>query len=99
MTYKTGEMLPMHTTIRLETGRKEEFARICDNMGLSVSGAINLFVAKVLQCRRIPFEVSADSDPFYSEYNQNILLESMKQIGRGEGKTYNDVSEVFANRA
>ena len=88
-----------HTTIRLEAEKKEEFAKLCDNMGLSVSGAINLFVTKVLQCRRIPFEISADGDPFYSEHNQRILLKSISELEQGEGKTYNDVSEVLADRA
>ena len=88
-----------HTTIRLENEKKEEFAKICDSMGMSVSGAINVFVNKVLQTRRIPFEITADSDPFYSEANQKYLLESIAQLERGEGKTYNDVSEVLAERA
>ncbi|MCL1823168.1 MAG: type II toxin-antitoxin system RelB/DinJ family antitoxin [Oscillospiraceae bacterium] len=87
-----------HTTIRLEAEKKEEFARLCENMGLTVSGAINLFVTKVLQCRRIPFDISADTDPFYSDYNQKILLNSISELERGEGKTYNDVSEVLADR-
>ena len=88
-----------HTTIRLDADKKEEFAKICENMGLSVSGAISLFVTKVLQCRRIPFEITADGDPFFSEANQNFLLESIAQLERGEGKTYNDVSEILAKRA
>ena len=76
-----------HTTIRLEPDKKEEFAKICDDMGLSVSAAINVFVNKVVQCRRIPFEITADADPFYSEANQKFLLESIAQLERGEGKT------------
>ncbi len=88
-----------HTTIRLDADKKEEFAKVCDNMGLSVSGAINLFITKVLQCKRIPFEISAETDPFYSEANQNFLLESIAQIERGEGKVYNDVSEIFTERS
>jgi len=88
-----------HTTIRLEAEKKEEFAKICENMGLSVSGAINLFVTKVLQCRKIPFEITADGDPFYSEANQKFLLESIAQLERGEGIAFNDVSEVLAKRA
>jgi DNA-damage-inducible protein J len=87
-----------HTTIRLEPEKKEEFAKLCDNMGLSVSGAINIFVTKVLQCRRIPFEISADADPFYTDANQRFLLESIAQLERGEGKTYDDVGKVFAER-
>ena len=88
-----------HTTIRLEPKKKEEFSKICDSMGLSVSGAINVFVNKVLQTRRIPFEIAADGDPFYSEANQTFLLESIAQLERGEGKVYNDVSEILAERA
>lgn len=88
-----------HTTIRLEPEKKEEFSKICDSMGLSVSGAINVFVNKVLQTRRIPFEITADNDLFYSEANQKFLLESIAQLERGEGKTYHDVSEIFAERA
>ena len=88
-----------HTTIRLEPEKKEEFAKICENMGLSVSAAINVFVNKVLQCRRIPFEITADADPFYSEANQKFLLESIAQLERGEGRIYNDVSQILAERA
>jgi DNA-damage-inducible protein J len=88
-----------HTTIRLESEKKEEFSRICDSMGLTVSAAINVFVNKVLQCRRIPFEITADGDPFYSEANQKFLLESIAQLERGEGKTFNDVSEILTERA
>jgi len=88
-----------HTTIRLEPEKKEEFSKICDSMGLSMSAAINVFINKVLQTRRIPFDISADIDPFYSEANQKFLRESISQLERGEGKTYNDVSEVFAERS
>ena len=77
-----------HTTIRLEPAKKEEFSKICDSMGLTVSGAINVFVNKVLQTRRIPFEITADNDPFYSEANQKFLLESIGQLESGEGQTY-----------
>jgi len=88
-----------HTTIRLEPEKKEEFSKICDSMGLTVSGAINVFVNKVLQTRRIPFDITADSDPFYSEANQKFLLESIAQLNRGEGQTYHDVGQIFAERA
>jgi DNA-damage-inducible protein J len=75
-----------HTTIRLEPEKKEEFSLICESRGLSVSGAINIFINKVLQTRCIPFEITADSDPFYSETNQKFLIESISQLENGEGK-------------
>jgi DNA-damage-inducible protein J len=88
-----------HTTIRLEPEKKEEFSKICDSMGLTVSAAINIFVTKVLQCRRIPFEISAEADPFYSGENQRFLAESIAQLERGEGKVYDDVGKILAQRS
>ena len=88
-----------HTTIRLEPDKKEEFSKICDSMGLSISSAINVFVNKVLQTRRIPFEITADNDPFYSEANQKFLLESISQLERGEGEIYHDVGKILTERA
>ena len=47
-------------------------------MGLTMSSAIQMFIAKVARERRIPFDVCAD--PFYSESNMNELrrIESVK---------------------
>jgi DNA-damage-inducible protein J len=39
-------------------------------MGASV--AVNLFVKTVIRERRIPFEVAASDDPFYSAANQAV---------------------------
>jgi DNA-damage-inducible protein J len=85
------------TTIRLDNDKKEEFTRLCTDMGLTVSGAINIFVTKVLQCRGIPFEISAEQDPLYSDYNMTFLRKSISEIERGEGITVNDVSAVLGN--
>jgi DNA-damage-inducible protein J len=87
------------TTIRLDHDKKDEFAKLCADMGLTVSGAMNLFVTKVLQCRGIPFDISADTDPLYSDYNLSFLRKSIAEIERGEGITVNDVSEVLSNSA
>ncbi len=40
-------------------------------MGLTMSSAINIFLTKVANERRIPFEVSAD--PFYSDEHIAML--------------------------
>ena len=79
-----------HTTIRLDADKKEEFAKVCDHMGLTVSGAINLFITKVLQCRSIPFEITADGDPFFSVVNQRFLKESIAQLEKPVGLVEQD---------
>ena len=54
---------------RMDTEAKKEVEEICSKMGLTMTSAINVFLSKVRMERRIPFEITADADPFYSENN------------------------------
>ena len=45
-----------------------------------------MFVRKVINEQRIPFEVSVD--PFYSEANMTRLRKSIDQLNAGEGKEH-----------
>ena len=55
----------------------------CDALGLTMSTAINLYLVKLGNEMRIPFEVSVD--PFYSAENQKILARSIEQLEAGHG--------------
>lgn len=52
---------------RVDDTIKAKAESACSEMGISMSAAINMFLAKVARERRIPFEITAD--PFYSEEN------------------------------
>ena len=45
-------------TIRIDNSDKQEFARICEKIGLTVSTAFNVFVKSVIREEKIPFELS-----------------------------------------
>lgn len=55
--------------------------RVCDALGLTMTSAVNIYLVKLGNEMRIPFEVSVD--PFYSEENQKILERSIKQLEEG----------------
>jgi DNA-damage-inducible protein J len=59
--------------------------RICAEMGMDVKTAFSIFAAKVTRKRRIPFKVTADPDPFYSDANVRRLRESIAQLEAGRG--------------
>ena len=61
-------------TMRAEPGIKVCFEQICEEIGLSVNAALNIFVKRVVRDRKIPFELSADR--FYSESNMCHLRAS-----------------------
>ena len=53
-----------------------------DEIGLSMSTAINIFLKTVVRENRIPFELTAD--PFYSKYNIEELERRVANIRSGK---------------
>ena len=47
------------TTVRLESGAKKKFDSLCKGFGMSVNTAFTLFVNKVIEEKRIPFEIGS----------------------------------------
>lgn len=75
-------------TARVDEQDKAKFDAFCSSVGLNTSTAINLYIKAVLRENRIPFEISAKSDPFYSEANQAYLLKSVQELRAGKGKVH-----------
>lgn len=68
-------------SFRIDEDIKRSAERALDDMGLTMSAAITVFLKKVGREHRIPFEVSAD--PFYSESNIRYLEGIMQDIKEG----------------
>lgn len=69
---------------RIDADMKKEVEEICGSMGLTMTAAINVFLSKVRMEHRIPFEITADPDPFYSESNMRQLDKAIQQIKNGQ---------------
>lgn len=67
--------------IRMDEDIKREFDRVCNELGINMSIAINILAKKMIREERIPFEVSVD--PFYAKSNTEALRRSAKQIEDG----------------
>ncbi|MDD3395733.1 MAG: type II toxin-antitoxin system RelB/DinJ family antitoxin [Acidaminococcaceae bacterium] len=68
---------------RMDRKMKLDMEKICKKMGLSMTAAFTMFAAKVINEKRIPFEVSVD--PFYSETNMKRLRKSIEQMEKTGG--------------
>ena len=66
---------------RLDETTKKEMEQVCDELGMNVTTALNIFIKKMIREKRIPFDVSID--PFYSETNIKALEESKKELEKG----------------
>jgi len=72
---------------RIDEDLKEEAEAVFKSMGLSPQSAIKLFYRQTVIRKKLPFQPVAE-DPFYSEENQRILLESVKQLIEGKGTSH-----------
>ena len=52
---------------RIDENTKKQMEEICNELGMNLSTAFNIFAKKVCREKRIPFDISID--PFYSDTN------------------------------
>lgn len=79
---------------RIDEETKKEMEKLCDELGMTVTTALNIFIKKMIREKRIPFDVSVD--PFYSISNMKALEESIKQVEDGKVivKTIEELEEM-----
>lgn len=68
---------------RIDEDVKKNMEEVCSKMGLTMTAALNIFINKVTMERRIPFEITAESDPFYSDSNMRYLEKKMTDYKEG----------------
>jgi len=85
---------------RMDADLKKKMEQTCKDMGLTMTTAFTIFANRVTKDRRIPFDVEADPDPFYSEANMAELNRRIAKAEAGEAtfivKTMEEL-EVMAN--
>ena len=69
-------------TIRIDDSLKRDFDKVCDDLGMPMSTAINIFLRAVVRENRIPFELRAD--PFYSRENMAELERRVADVRAGK---------------
>ena len=74
-------------SIRMDSDLKKNFDKLCEEFGMSMTTAINVFARAVVREKRIPFEVSSASAPAYAAdrraiYNANPVASHMSAVMR-----------------
>lgn len=81
------------TTIRIDAELKAEFDKLCDEFGISVNTAFNIYVKTVVRQRRIPFQIEADSVDEVMERGRRAFYE-MRRIAAENGTTGMSLEEI-----
>jgi DNA-damage-inducible protein J len=69
--------------IRIDKEIKDQAEVFFGELGMNMTTAINVFVRQSLRMRKIPFEISLPSDPFFNDSNTAALRESIRQANEG----------------
>lgn len=74
-------MSNVNVNIKLDKNLKENFARVCDEMGMNMTTAFNIFAKAVVNEEAIPFKVRANTS-LLGPYNSfdDILNEIDEEI-------------------
>ena len=70
-------------TVRIDDDVKMVAQSVLDEIGLSLTAAMNVFLKAVVRTRSIPFSLEAEPDPFYSESNLADLRRGMEEFEQG----------------
>lgn len=81
-------MAQTNLSIRMDEELKREFDALCGEIGMSMTTAICIFAKKAVREQRIPFELTANNDPFYSAENRSRLLRSAAQMDATGGTVH-----------
>lgn len=77
-------------SIRVDDEVKQNAEQVCEEIGMSISTAINIYLKRLGREGRIPFEVKADRP-------NKETIEAMEDVlhGRNLGKTFTSVEELM----
>ncbi|MBQ9367082.1 MAG: type II toxin-antitoxin system RelB/DinJ family antitoxin [Victivallales bacterium] len=83
-------------SLRFDEAMKRALDQMCDEMGMNLTTFFMIYARAALRERRIPFEIRAEKDPFYSEENVKAILQSSEQVkqGRVVSKSMDELLEM-----
>ena len=78
--------------IRMDAELKKQFDMFCNDMGMTMSTAVNIFAKKAVREYRIPFEISGDIP---NQETRQAMAEVDEMIKTGTGKKFDSVESLF----
>lgn len=81
-------------SVRVNKTDKKDFENFCNDVGMNVSVAVNMFIKKVLADKKLPFEIVQKSE--FSENLQEALAEAKEMREHPENyKKFHSVKDFM----
>lgn len=79
-------------SFRIDDKIKKDAEQVCDDIGISMSAAITIYLKRLGKERRIPFDLVAN--PFYSSKDIEVLDRRIADIKAGKNISEHELIEV-----
>ncbi len=86
-------MSQTNVNIRMDQATKTAFDAFCEEIGLSVSAAFNIFAKTVVREHRIPFELTTETHSVPNEETRKAL--NNVRNGKNLSKEFHSVDELM----
>ncbi len=83
-------MTQSNISIRIDEKLKQQFDDLCNELGLTMSTTLNMFIKTVVREQGIPFQISIKD---YNQETQKAIDDTHNGIGLS--KAYNSVNEMM----
>lgn len=83
-------MAQTNVNIRMDETLKQQFDRLCNELGLNMSTAFNIFAKTMVRQQKVPFEISLDIPN-----SETMSVIDDVNHGRNLSKTFHSVEELM----
>jgi len=80
-------------SVRMDSEVKKQLDDFCAQVGMNTTTAFNMFARAVLREKRLPFDITTKSDPFYSESNLAHLRRGIVALNSGKGVEHDIIED------
>lgn len=87
-------MAQVSMTLRVDSQQKKQFSELCNEIGMSVNTAINVFINAALRTRGIPFEIkTTPKEESMSGIEAFRKIRKMAESGQLPEMTLDEINE------
>jgi DNA-damage-inducible protein J len=80
--------------IRIDDNLKERADILFNELGLNMTTAFNIFIRQTVRQGGIPFDITVNTDPFYSTSNMRTLRQNIADMDAGINCSEHELIEV-----
>ena len=70
-------------TIRVDEQIKKNFEEFCEDVGMNMSVAVNIFIRAALRERKIPFEIASDREKSIANFMKSVEKLQAQSVKNG----------------